>query len=108
MLYDNLEKLFLIPFFKLFEIFYISHNKENNFIKLKEENFGKDYKELFILKSFEQQINTYNELIYFSRPDLLAHYEKTFFEMYVMDKLKELKISNVSKIQSKDIEIIKK
>ena len=58
MLKDNIEKLFLIPFFKLFEIFYISFNDKNKFDELKEQYFGQNYENLKskILKLFEKQI----------------------------------------------------
>ena len=56
MLYDNLEKLFLIPFFKLFEIFYINKNDEKKYNELKKENFGENFDDLKILKTFEKQI----------------------------------------------------
>ena len=55
-LYDNLEKLFLIPFFKLFKIFYINKNDEKKYNELKKENFGENFDDLKILKTFEKQI----------------------------------------------------
>ena len=56
MLISNIEKLFMIPFFKLIEIFYVSLNDKEQYDKLKEENFGINYDNLNILKPFEKQI----------------------------------------------------
>ena len=98
MIYTNLEKLFLIPFFKLFEIFYFScknegkYNKEE-YNKLKEENFGKNFEGLKILKPFEKQIKTFNELLFFTRPDIIANKEKKFIEQYVTKELKKLDLT---------------
>jgi len=108
MLYDSLEKIFLIPFFKLFEIFYTSYgeeekeekkeesndkklaleNKKNKYNKLKEDNFGKNFEELKILKPFEKQIKILNELLFFTRPDILANKEDIFIKLYVEKELK--------------------
>ena len=85
MLKNNIEKLFLIPFFKLFEIFYISFRDENNFQALKEQNFGKNYEKIKILKPFEKQIEILNELLFLSRPDLLAKSEKELIQKYIYD-----------------------
>ena len=88
MIKNNIEKLFLIPFFKLFEIFYISFKDEkNNFEKLKEQYFGEDYKDIKtkILKPFEKQIEIINELLFLSRPDLLAKSEKELIQKYIYD-----------------------
>ena len=90
MLYDNLEKIFLIPFFKLFEIFYISFGKEENYNESKEENFGKNFEALKILKPFENQIKILNELLLFTRPDIISNKESKFIEMYINEKEKEL------------------
>ena len=94
MLYDNLEKLFLIPFFKLFEIFYITQNQDSKYEELKQENFGSNFEDLKILKPFEKQIKALNELLLFTRPDLLANKEKQFIQMYINDDIKNLKLSN--------------
>ena len=85
MLKDNIEKIFIIPFFKLFEILYISLNDENKFKELKKENFGKDFTNIKILKPFENQIINLNELLFFTRPDLLGKHEKEFKEEYTKD-----------------------
>ena len=92
MLKDNIEKLFLIPFFKLFEIFYISYNDENKFCQLKEQYFGQNYENLKskILKPFEKQIEILNELLFLSRPDLLEKSLEKFIEMYIHDDIKEM------------------
>ena len=83
MLYNNIEKIFLIPFFKLIEIFYISQNEQEKYNNLKEENFGKNFEELKILKPFEKQINALDELLLFTRPDILAHNENEFIKKYI-------------------------
>ena len=92
MLKDNIEKLFLIPFFKLFEIFYISYNDENKFCQLKEQYFGQNYENLKskILKPFEKQIEILNELLFLSRPDLLEKSLEKFIEMYIHDDITEM------------------
>ena len=92
MIKDNIEKLFLIPFFKLFEIFYSTINNEGkkneqNYNELKEENFGKNFEDLKILKTFEKQIQIINELLFLSRPDILGNLEKTFIEKYIKNEL---------------------
>ena len=91
MLFINLEKIFLIAFFKLIEIFYISYQKEENYNNLKEENFGKNFEELKILRPFEKQIKVLDELLLFTRPDILANNETKFLEDYVKKDLKDLK-----------------
>ena len=92
MLKDNIEKLFLIPFFKLFEIFYISYNDGNKFCQLKEQYFGKNYENLKskILKPFEKQIEILNKLLFLSRPDLLEKSLEKFIEMYIHDDIKKM------------------
>ena len=92
MLKDNIEKLFLIPFFKLFEIFYISFNDKKQFNELKEQYFGQNYENLKskILKPFEKQIEILNELLYLSRPDLLFKSKDEFIKMYINDDLEEM------------------
>ena len=92
MLKDNIEKLFLIPFFKLFEIFYISLNDKEKFNELKEQYFGKNYENLKskILKPFEKQIEILNGLLYLSRPDLLFKSKDEFIKMYINDDLEEM------------------
>ena len=102
MLYDNLEKIFLIPFFKLIEIFYISQNEMEKYNKLKEENFGKNFEELKILKPFEKQINALDELLFFTRPDILAHNENKFIKKYVENELSNFS-EDIIKIIIKDI-----
>ena len=102
MLYNNLEKIFLIPFFKLIEIFYISQNEMEKYNKLKEENFGKNFEELKILKPFEKQINALDELLFFTRPDILAHNENKFIKKYVENELSNFSEDNI-KIIIKDI-----
>ena len=78
MLISNIEKLFMIPFFKLIEIFYVSLNDKEQYDKLKEENFGINYDNLNILKPFEKHIQTINELLFLSRPDIFAKNEHEF------------------------------
>lgn len=87
MLKENIEKIFLIPFFKIFEIFYISFDDEKKYNDLKEKNFGKNFENLKLLKPFEKQIQTLNELLYLTRPDILWKLEKQFIEKYVNNKL---------------------
>ena len=82
MLKNNIEKLFSIPFFKLFEIFYSTINDKKKYKELKEKNFGSDFQDLKILKPFQKQIQTLNELLLFSRPDILASSEKEFLLEY--------------------------
>ena len=111
MLYDSLEKIFLIPFFKLFEIFYISNMDDKKYEELKNENFGSDFNNLKILESFEKQIITLNELLLLTRPDLLSKNENKFVQDYVRNDLKikndseDLKLDN--KKQEEIIESIK-
>ena len=50
---DNIEKIFLFPFFLLFEIFYSSLSDKEKYNKLKEENFGEDFKNIKTLEPFE-------------------------------------------------------
>ena len=83
MLFDNLEKLFLIPYFKLFEIFYISFGDKSKYINLKEENFGKDFEEIKILEPFKKQLKCLNELLLFTRPDILSKKEDIFEKVYI-------------------------
>ena len=80
MLYDALEKLFLIPFFKLIEIFVISENDDKKYEELKKENFGSNFDNLKILEPFKKQINVLNELLLFTRPDLLSRNENLFIQ----------------------------
>jgi hypothetical protein len=57
MIKANIEKLFIIPFFKIIEIISISkfRNKgENNYENLKEQYFGKDFKNITILDPFKK------------------------------------------------------
>ena len=85
----NVEKLFLIPFFKLFEIFYLSLKDSKKYEKLKEENFGINLNELEekILKPFRIQIKIFDELLLLSRPDILGKFENKFINEYFCDKL---------------------
>ena len=80
MLRENIEKLFLIPFFKLFEIFYDSFNDKQKYEKLKKENFGENFQDLKILEPFKMQIKIFDDLLLFSRPDILGKFEKEFME----------------------------
>ena len=89
MLKDNIEKLFLIPFFKLFEIFYESLKNKNTFLELKKKYFGENYEDLILLKSFEKQINIINELLILSRPDLLSKLQDEFINKYIKEDLDE-------------------
>ena len=89
MLKNNIEKLFLFPFFKLIEIFYASLNDNEKYEKLKQQNFGNNFEDLNLLKSFKNQINTINELLFLSRPDILGKFEKFFIKEYVKDELTE-------------------
>ena len=95
MLKDNIEKIFFIPYFKLFEIFYESFKNEEKYNKLKEQNFGKDFEELKILKPFETQIKAFNELLFFSRPDILGKSETDFLKKYINKELNENQINSV-------------
>ena len=79
MLKNNLEKLFLFPFFKLFEIFYISGNDEDKYKTLKKENFGDDFNSLKIIQPFEKQIKTLDDLLFLTRPDLIGKYKNEYF-----------------------------
>ena len=92
MLYDNLEKIFLIPFFKLFEIFYISLKNNETYNKLKKDYFGINFEELSILKTFDEQINILDELLFFTRPDILANKENEFIEEYILNDFNLQKI----------------
>ena len=87
MLYCNIEKLLLIPFFKLFEIFYISQNDETKYKELKKENFGENFDDLKIIKPFVNQIKALNELLLYTRPDILASKESKFKKMYIEDEI---------------------
>ena len=95
MLKNDIEKLFLIPFFKLFEIFYISCKDNEKYNQLKEENFGEDFSNLKILKPFEQQIQILNDLLILSRPDILGNFEKEFINEYIKEKLTEEQKNNL-------------
>ena len=56
---------------------------------LKEENFGKNFEELKILKPFEKQIKVLDELLFFTRPDILANNETKFINDYVKKDLED-------------------
>ena len=88
MLKDNIEKLFLFPFFKLFEIFYISLNDKKKYNELKKEDFGNNFSKLNILNPFKDQIITLNELFLLTRPDLLGKYENKFINEYINEEHK--------------------
>ena len=94
MLKDNIEKIFLFPFFKLIEIFYTSLNDREKYSKLKEDNFGNDFRDIKIkiLKSFEKQIQSLNELLFLSRPDILGKNEKEFVNEYIDKTLDDKQI----------------
>ena len=90
MIRENIEKLFLFPFFKLFEIFYYSYGASDNneeYNKLKQEMFGDNFDQIKILDSFQNQIEALNDLLFFSRPDILARSENEFIQMYVKNDL---------------------
>ena len=106
MIYDNLEKLFLIPFFKLFELFYISKNEYSKYEEFKKENLGSNFDDLKILQPFEKQINALNELLLFTRPDILANKEKQFIQMYINDDIKNLRFSDEKDEDNKIRDII--
>ena len=89
MLLNNIGKLFLFPFFKLIEIFYISLNDTETYDKLKKENFGDNFDDLKILEPFKRQIKAINELLFLSRPDVLAQYEKEFIREYIGKELSD-------------------
>ena len=95
MLKNNIEKLFLIPFFKLFEIFYSSLKNEDKYNNLKEKNFGKEFNNLKILEPFELQIKTINDLLFFSRPDIIGKFESKFFKEYIDEKLNEKQMKSL-------------
>ena len=84
---DNIEKIILFPFFKLFEIFYAASSNREKYSKLKEENFGEDFKNIKTLEPFEIQIQTLNELLFFSRPDILGKFESKFIEKFIVEDL---------------------
>ena len=91
MLKNNIEKLFLFPFFKLFEIFYISYDEEDKYKKLKKENFGDNFNSLNVIKPFEDQIKTLNELLFLTRPDLLGKYKNEYFIEFIKKYNEETK-----------------
>ena len=92
MLKDCIEKLFLFPYFKLIEIFYIS-SKENdyfnelNYKKLKKENFGENFDNIKTIKPFEKQIQIINKLLFLTRPDILGKFESKFIKEYLNENL---------------------
>ena len=89
MIKDNIEKLFLIPFFKLIEIFNIilTDKYKGKYKELKEANFGSDFENINILEPFGNQIQILNELLFFSRPDILAKYEASLIKEYIKENL---------------------
>ena len=92
MLKDCIEKLFLFPYFKLIDIFYIS-SKENeyfnelNYKKLKKENFGENFDNIKTIKAFENQIQIINKLLFLTRPDILGKFESKFIKEYLNENL---------------------
>ena len=102
MIKDNIEKLFIIPFFKLIEIIFISkfgNEGENNYENLKEQYFGKDFKNIKILEPFKNQINIIDRLLYLTRPDLLAKKEKKFIDEYIIKYIEKSSIEIEKKIE---------
>lgn len=96
MLKNNIEKLFIFPIFKLIEIFYDSLNNNEKYEKLKEENFGENFDILNkILKPFEMQIKTINELLFLSRPDIIGNSEKEFINKYIGNNLSNEQNNNL-------------
>ena len=88
MLKNNIEKLFVFPFFKLIEVFYASLNDIEKYENLKKENFGENFDVLNqILKPFEKQIKTIDDLLLLSRPDILGNSEKIFINEYIGNEL---------------------
>ena len=86
MLKDTIEKIFVIPFFKLIEILY-SQKNDDDYEMLKEQYFGKQFDNLKILNPFRKQIETLNELLFLTRPDILAKSEKIFFDNYLDESI---------------------
>ena len=103
MLISNIEKLLMIPFFKLIEIFYVSSNDKEQYDKLKEENFGINYDNLNILKPFEKQIQTINELLFLSRPDTFAKNEHEF--LLIINEYIEKNVTKIQNLHISDKEI---
>ena len=96
MLKNNIEKLFIFPIFKLIEIFYDSLNNNEKYEKLKEENFGGNFDIINkILKPFEMQIKTINELLFLSRPDIIGNSEKEFINKYIGNNLSNEQNNNL-------------
>ena len=96
MIEKNIQKLFLIPFFKLFEIFYASLKDgdkfdEDKYNELKEKYFGNNFDDIKILKPFEKQIESLDQLLFLSRPDILGKYENEFIKEYAIKYLYEHK-----------------
>ena len=119
MLINNIEKLFIFPFFKLIEIFYASLNNKEKYEELKKENFGENFDDLKILKPFEKQMKTINELLFLSRPDIIGKNEKRFMSIineYINKKMNNIQITfqnddeiklmekNLSDIQKKNFD----
>ena len=94
MLENNIEKLFLIPFFKLFEIFYISLKDKDKYKELKNKYFGENFNNLIILELFEEQIQILNELLFLTRPDIIGKFEKEFIQEYTKNLTKEEQKNN--------------
>ena len=80
----------------LIEIFYDSLNNNEKYEKLKEENFGGNFDILNkILKPFEMQIKTINELLFLSRPDIIGNSEKEFINKYIGNNLSNEQNNNL-------------
>ena len=106
MLKNNIEKLFIFPIFKLIEIFYDSLNNNEKYEKLKEENFGENFDILNkILKPFEMQIKTINELLFLSRPDIIGNSEKEFIGNNLSNEQNNNLINNLETYYKKAKEI---
>ena len=103
MLINNIEKLFIFPFFKLIEIFNASLNNKEEYEKLKKQNFGNNFENLNILKPFEKQIQAINELLFLSRPDIFAKNEKGF--MSIINRYIKKKVTTIQNIYQNDEEI---
>ena len=100
MLINNIEKLFIFPFFKLIEIFYATLNDEKKYEVLKKQNFGENFEDLKILIPFKKQINTINNLLFLSRPDIFGKNEKGF--MSIINQYIKKKVTNIQSIYKND------
>ena len=89
MIRNCIEKLFLIPFFKLFEIFYDSLLDEEKYKNLKEKVFGNNFEELNIINPFADQMKILNDLLFLSRPDIIGYYEEAFKDILKKEEKKD-------------------